>query len=225
MRRLVNRRGLRYREGMMIEGPHSETGASGRPGEQTAGPASEIDAARLRDHFLGWQCRVRQHAVRRHGGRPQPGMRPRVLRADGSEIAEAVTVVLAEAEPEATTATFRHIVRRTHDPAKRYADALGFLAAAYFQYPRNFDDRVAAVFPFDSPLAAALVAERACVLEYAQFNQRYRIPCTIAALAVEDPLYQATYWHNAMFNAAMPGVVRILAFTPDWREAAAYPPV
>ncbi len=180
---------------------------------------------RLRQHFLGWQCRLRQYAVRKHGGRPQPGMRPRVLRADGAEIAPAITVVLVEAEPDETTAMFRHIVRRTHDPERRYRDALRFLAAAYFQYPRNFADTVTAVFPVDSPLADALVAERDCVLEYAQFSQSYRTPCTVAALAVDDPLYQATYWHNAMFNAAMPGVVRVLAFTPDWRRATAHPPV
>ena len=205
---------------MTGEGLRIETG-EGR-GQTPRGEASD---ARLRDHFLAWQCRLRQIAVRRHGGRPQPGMRPRALRADGSEIAPFVTVILVEAEPETTTATFRHIVRRTHDPARRYKDALGLLASAHFQYPRNFSDRVAAVFPIASPLAAALVAERACVLEYAQFSQSYRIPCTIDALAVESPLYQATYWHNAMFNAAMPGVVRILAFTPDWREATANPPV
>lgn len=208
----------------MGEEPRSEPG-EGREPAPGAAPRGAAADTRLRDHFLGWQCRLRQIAVRRHGGRPQPGMRPRVLRADGSEIAPAVTVVLVEVEPEATTATFRHIVRRTHDPARRYKDALGLLASAHFQSPRGFADRVTAVFPMDSPLAAALVAERACVLEYAQFSQSYRIPCTISALAVEDPLYQATYWHNAMFNAAMPGVVRILAFTPDWREATAYPPV
>ena len=78
--------------------------------------------ARLRDHFIGWQCRVRQHAMREYGGRPSPGMRPRVLTPDGAAVAQAITVVLMEAEPAASIARFRHIVRKTHDPETRHGD-------------------------------------------------------------------------------------------------------
>ncbi len=62
--------------------------------------SDDHDAARIRDHFLGWQCRIREHAMRHHGGRPSPGMRPRVARPDGTEIAAAVTVLLIQAEPD-----------------------------------------------------------------------------------------------------------------------------
>ena len=41
----------------------------------------EAAEAALRDHFLGWQCRLRQLAVREAGGRPTSGMRPE-LRLD-----------------------------------------------------------------------------------------------------------------------------------------------
>jgi hypothetical protein len=34
------------------------------------------DDARIRDHFLGWQCRIREHATRHHGGRSSPGLNP-----------------------------------------------------------------------------------------------------------------------------------------------------
>ncbi len=37
----------------------------------------------IRDNFLGWQCRIRQHAMRRDGGRPCAGMRPRAMAAPG----------------------------------------------------------------------------------------------------------------------------------------------
>ena len=40
----------------------------------------------LRDHFLAWQCRIRQIAMRQDGGRPSPGMRPRVLNTAGREV-------------------------------------------------------------------------------------------------------------------------------------------
>ena len=32
----------------------------------------------LKRHFLGWQCRIRQHVMRDGGGRPSPGMCPTV---------------------------------------------------------------------------------------------------------------------------------------------------
>ncbi len=34
----------------------------------------ETAQAALRDHFLGWQCRLRQLAVREAGGRPSSGI-------------------------------------------------------------------------------------------------------------------------------------------------------
>ena len=61
----------------------------------------------MRDGFIGWQCRIRQHAFRTQGGRPSPGMRPRVLDADGGEISPGVTVLLIEEEPAETIAQFR----------------------------------------------------------------------------------------------------------------------
>ena len=73
--------------------------------------------------------------------------------------------------------------------------------------------------------AAALRAQAGCVLEFEQFGQSYRIPCAVAALLPDSAAYQVTYWHNHMFNAAMPGAVQILAFTPDWRQATAVPPI
>ncbi len=187
--------------------------------------ADQPSKTHIRDHFVGWQCRLRQHAMRQHGGRPPPGARPRATAADGAEIAPAVTVVLVEKAPEDSIAACRHIVGKTHDPARRYQEALRLLSASYYQHPASFSDVLTAVFAADSRVADALLAEARCVLEFEQFSQAYRIPCAVTALAPEDPPYQATYWHNHMFNAAMPGTVRILAFTPDWRRATATPPV
>ncbi len=178
-------------------------------------------ALRLRDRFLGWQCRVRQHAARHCGGRPTPGMRPRVLRADGGELAAAITVVLIEADPGVSTALFHHIVERTHDPAARYRAALGELSAACFEDPDRFSDVLTALFPANSPSADRLVGD--CVLAFARSGRSFRLPCRATDLATDDPAYQATYWHNAMFNAAMPSAPRVLAFTPDWRRATADP--
>lgn len=164
-------------------------------------------------------------AVRDDGGRPSAGMRPAVQDAAGTVLAEAVTVVIAEAEPATTTAEFRHIVRRTNDPARRYEAALQFLAAAYYQHPENFDDRPIALFPPDSALARRLVVAGRCVLAFRQHGQSFRLPCATTALAENDPSWQATYWHNAMFNPAMPQGPVVVAFDPDWAAATAFPPV
>jgi hypothetical protein len=155
-----------------------------------------------------------------------PGMRPRVTSAgDGREIAPAVTLIIAEKEPGDSTAMFRHIVKKTPDPEKRYKEALRVLASAYFQFPGNFSDVLLGIFSLDSSLATGLAEAGECVLEFEQFSQRYRIPCAIESRRPGDEAYQAAYWHNHMFNPAMPGAVRVIAFTPDWRQATAYPPV
>ena len=82
----------------------------------------------MRDRFIGWQCRIRQHAFRTQGGRPGPGMRPRVLSVDGREISDGVTVLLIEDEPAESIAQFRHLAKQTHDPAARL-EAAGLLEA------------------------------------------------------------------------------------------------
>jgi hypothetical protein len=162
-------------------------------------------AQALRDHFLGWQCRIRQHAVRQQGGRPGPGMRPRALLADGTVLAEAVTVLIVPREPTDTIYRFRHVARRKQDPAER------------FQMTALFDSR--------SELASALLAAPGCLLDFSQFSQRYRVPCAAAELPLEHPAWQHTYWHNLLFNPALPPNPRILSFSPHWAEAEADPPI
>jgi hypothetical protein len=46
----------------------------------------------------------------------------------------------------------------------------------------------------------------------------------VAELDESDPAWQLTYWHNSLFNPALPGDVRILGFKPDWACATAEPP-
>ncbi|MCP4329601.1 MAG: hypothetical protein GY791_14330 [Alphaproteobacteria bacterium] len=190
----------------------------------TAGERASDNGGALRRHFLGWQCRIRQHAVRHNGGRPGTGMRPRLLAADGEELAPAVTVLIVPREPAESIALFRYQVMRTHDPAQRYQRAVEILSSTYFQHPAEFSDVMTAAFGPGSVLAATLVEQRACILEFAQFNQNYRIPCTVGALAADDPSFVATFWHNCLFNSSLPGDVSILSFEPDWPAAAADPP-
>ena len=176
--------------------------------------------ASLRHEFVSWQCRVRQHAMRQYQGRPSPGMRPRVTTMEGDEVSPAATVVLMEADPAESIAQFRHIVRKTHDPEQRHRDGLKLLSAAYFQSSRQFSGVMTALFAADSAIAERLAEAGACRLEFDQFTQRYVLPSAVAELDDDDPAYQATYWHNAMFNSSLPAGPRILAFSPDWSQAS-----
>ena len=195
--------------------------------EETSAEVVRLDPARkaLRDHFLGWQCRLRQYAIRQAGGRPTTGMRPHVVLGEDGEDLGPITVLIVKRDPHEVTAQFRHMVRKTHDPAQRYDSAIKFLAAAYYQRPREFSDRMTALFGAGSALADRLIAEGRCRLDFEQYSQRYAIPCELRSLAEDDPLFQATYWHNGLFNPALPGAVRVLAFTPDWATADADPPI
>ena len=122
----------------------------------------------IRDHFLAWQCRIRQVAMREQGGRPSPGMRPRVLDASGRELAPALTVLLIPKEPEESTAFFRYQVMKTPDPRDVYERALTFLQADYFQDPETFSDRLVTVLSSGASLAASLLDEGDCMLEFDQ---------------------------------------------------------
>jgi len=173
---------------------------------------------------MGWQCLIRQHAVRTEKGRPSESMRPLVQRADGGELGH-VTVIVVEREPEAMTAQFRHIVQRTHDPADRFDKGIAVLSSAYFQKARQFEPRLFALFGPGSPSAAALVADGRCVMTFRQFSQSYRLPARVTRLDDDDPFAQALFWHNAMFNPALPTGTEKLAFAPVWDEGTAFPPV
>lgn len=179
-------------------------------------------AAALRDDFLGWQCRIRQLSVRQTGGRPTPGMRPRVLTAQGDELSPGIVVLIVEQDSADSTALFRHQYLKTNDPIERYDKVLEILAGGYFQQPARFADVVTASFGPESTLAQRLLVHGSCVLAFEQYAQAYRLPCRVAELANDDDLYQATYWHNRMFNPNMPPGVRVLAFTPDWSHAAGW---
>lgn len=181
----------------------------------------EPAARALRDEFVGWQCRIRQLAVREMGGRPTSGMRPRISTLDGREIAAATTVLIVPEEPWDSAKLFRHQYLKTQDPVERYDKALEIAAANYFQQPRDFSDVLTALFGPKSEIADALLRLGRCLLEFSQYSQCYRLPCSVAQLNDDDGFYQATYWHNSMYNPYLPAGVRILAFTPDWSRAGA----
>ena len=173
----------------------------------------------LRDDFLAWQCRIRQFAMRQDGGRPSPGMRPRVRDRSGRELSSALTVLILPRDPAESTDFFRFQVMKTADPRDLYERALTFLQADYFQQPAEFGDVLTATFPPQSELAARLIQDGRCVLEFEQFSQSYRLPCAVFAAEAGEAIREATLWHNRLFNPALPDDVLVLGFRPSWQSA------
>jgi hypothetical protein len=181
--------------------------------------AKQLSPKETRDHFRAWQCRVRQVAVREDGGRPSPGMRPRVLDVRGRELAPALTVLLIPKKPEESTAFFRFQVMRTADPHDIYERAVAYLQAEYFHRPQTFSDKILAVLSPGAALANSLLDDGACVLEFEQGPQRFRIPCKTRELERGDASREAAIWHNRLFNPALPDAAQVIAFKPDWTAA------
>jgi len=110
---------------------------------------------------------------------------------------------------------------RSADPRELYERALGYLQADYFQRLATFSDRLLAILPERSRVAATLIAERRCILAFEQFSQAYRLPCAVSALQPGDSARDAAIWHNRLFNPALPETVHVVAFKPDWASATA----
>jgi len=75
-------------------------------------------------------------------------------------------------------------------------------------------------FSPDSAVATALLQDGRCLLHFQQGRQSYCIPCDVEELQENAAAYQATYWHNHLFNASLPPKVRLLAFCPDWTKVS-----
>jgi hypothetical protein len=177
----------------------------------------------LRDQFLGWQCRIRQIAVRQFDGQPMPAMQPSVWSRRGEILMPRMTMLIVKAEPRESTDFFRHQLKRTHDHAEARAAGLAYLAADYFQDPPSFSDEMTALFPAESSPATAILDARPVLLDFDQYSQRFRISCRVRLLESNDPARQATLWHNRLFNPNLAGNAAVLAFKPEWKSAESDP--
>ncbi|MEZ5776286.1 MAG: hypothetical protein R3D33_16725 [Hyphomicrobiaceae bacterium] len=183
----------------------------------------KLTDSRIRDHFLGWQCRVRQFAMRQHGGRPIPPMCPRVLYANGEPMAEALIVLIVPRLPKESTAFFRFQVQKTVDPRVTYERGLDYLSSTFFQRPELFRDEMTALFQPGSALAATLLAAGEVILDFDGLGQSYKMICRVRKVPRRDGAHAATVWHNRIFNPAIPADAIVLGFAPDWSSAQAHP--
>jgi len=156
----------------------------------------------LMEHFLRWQCRVRQIAMRDHQGRPDDAITPALtLPGNDEPIGHIITMLCKWG---------------ANDPAQRRDKALEFFSSTYYQKIQEFSDAVTATFPPKSPGAAKIAAAGECTLTYEAYGQRYDLVCAVTQLENNNPMYQATYWHNLLFNPTLHPDIEILQFAPDW---------
>lgn len=186
-------------------------------------PPADSAAAALRMAFMRWQCRVRQMMMREDLGRPGPGIMPEILPEGGGESLGTIITVMNKTGPYDKTPEMQHMVRRTNDPAARREAALKLFSEFYYQKPHEFSDMLCACFAPGSPGAAALRQAERVRLRFAAFNQRFEIPVRVWQLTEKNPAWQATWWHNALFNPALSREAVILGFAPDWASASAEP--
>jgi hypothetical protein len=177
----------------------------------------------LRGYFIGWQCRLRQIAMREYGGRPLPGMRPKVTNRSGEVLAAAITVLLIPEQPEASTAFLKFQVQRNNEAEKAQAAAVSYLGSAFYQQPEDFSDEMTAVFGVDSSVARAMMAAKEALLDFEQFAQTFRMFAGVRRLGAKEPTREASLWQARIFNPLIGNDALVLGFRPDWKNAVATP--
>lgn len=173
----------------------------------------------LKDAFLRWQCRVRQIAMRERQGRPDDAIMPALtLPGETAPLGHVVTV-LSKAPSFSKTPELMHMVKRTHDPAQRREKAIELFSETYFQKPKEFSDVLTAAFGPNSEAAERIAAAGGCTLTFEAYSQGFDLKCEARKLGRNDPMYQATWWHNLLFNPNLHPETDVLAFRPDWDKS------
>ena len=179
--------------------------------------------AGLRDGFMRWQCRVRQIIMRENQGRPGEAIMPALTLPGADAPMGQIITVMSKAPQYSRTPEMRHLARKTNDPALRREAALTFFSETYYQRAAEFSEILSATFPPGSPGAARIREAGRATLTFAAYNQRYDLACRVWTLAEHNPLHQATYWHNLLFNPELAADTIILGFEPDWSCSTADP--
>ena len=177
----------------------------------------------LKNHFLGWQCRVREYAFRNAEGRPSPAMCPNVLNQKDKELATSVILLLIPKKPLESIQQFLYIAKKTNDPNERYKKVVQLLSSTFFQNIDNFKGDLTGLFPKNSLTASSIKKQEKCYLDFFYQNQSFKLSCRVKELKKEDMEYQFTFWHNFLFNPNLLPESRVLTFRPDWSNSIANP--
>jgi hypothetical protein len=168
--------------------------------------------------FIAWQCRLRKQSMRELDGRPTAGMSAGIYSISGGDEQGRLNFLIVRKDSGPRTDEFRHVVRKTPDSREWLKNGLRILAELHYHETDQFENRLTALFSLDSSVADALLAAGRCHLKFVENSVDYAFDFDVEALAEEHELFQATYWHNRLFNPTLPGQVRVLGFTPRFDE-------
>ena len=177
----------------------------------------------IQNYFIGWQCRVRELALRSEEGRPNGGMRPKIALKNGKVVFPAATLLIIPEHPDQIIRQLRFMALKTQDPKERYTKALQLLAARFYQKTEDFSGAMAGIFPRSSQEVEILDKNQYCVMTFDYQQQTFKIPCHVCKASKNDSVYEFTYWHNYLFNPNLSPEVIVLQFKPDWSETFSEP--
>ena len=177
----------------------------------------------IQNYFIGWQCRVREFALRNEEGRPNGGMRPQIELKNGEVVFPAATLLIIPDNPDQTIRQFRFMALKTHDPKERYTKALQLLAAKFYQNAEDFSGAMSGIFSRFSEEVKALEKDQSCIIEFDYQQQAFKIPCNVSASPKNESVHEFTYWHNYLFNPNLSPEVKVLHFKPDWEKTVSEP--
>ena len=184
---------------------------------------NENDRVPIQNYFIGWQCRVRELALRSEEGRPNGGMRPKIALKNGKVVFPAATLLIIPEHPDQIIRQFRFMALKTQDPKERYTKALQLLAARFYQKTEDFSGAMAGIFSRFSEEVMALDKDDYCIMEFDYQQQAFKIPCNVCESPKNDQVHEFTYWHNYLFNPNLSPEVKVLHFKPDWSETLSEP--
>lgn len=177
----------------------------------------------LKKAFLKWQCRVRQNAMRDHGGKPDDGIMPALYLSGESEPMGHIITLMNKKMAYSVMPELTHMLAKTNDPAQRREQALRFFSASYYQKASEFSDLLTTTFSPGSPGAARILSAGEVTLVFNAFAHLFRLSCKVVALEPEDAFHQATIAHNRLFNPALAPQVSVVGFEPDWSISSSVP--
>ena len=177
----------------------------------------------IKKYFIGWQCRVRELALRSEEGRPNGGMRPKIVLKNGEVIFPAATLLIVPDQPDQTIRQFRFMALKTQDPKERSTKALQLLSASFYQDADDFNGEMSGIFSQDSVEVKLLEKHGNCVLDFKYQQQAFKIPCIVSPSLRNEPVPDFTYWHNYLFNPNLSPEVKVLHFKPDWSQTISEP--
>ena len=171
----------------------------------------------LRDKFLHWQCRTREISMRENQGRPDDAIKPHLILSGESGALGQIVTVLPRQQLYSQTPEMMHLVKTKFDPAACREAGVQFFSEKYYQKSFQFSDKLTASFSPSSPLANLICNQNSCHLIFENYSQRFDLLCKPTEMKKDDHLFQATWWHNRIFNPRLNPKIIVIGFEPNWK--------